>query len=88
MLERMGVRELRDSLTSTLRRVRAGATIEITHHGQPVATLAPVRGDRIDQLLAAGDIAAPQTLAQPLHRFPASSGISASQALEEDRAER
>ncbi len=88
MLERMGIRELRDNLTSTLRRVRSGATIEITHHGQPVATLAPVRGDRIDQLVAAGDIAASRSLAQPLRRFPVSSGVTASQALEEDRAER
>jgi len=56
MAERMGIRELRDTLAATIRRVRAGATIEVTHHGQPVATLSPARRDRIERLLAAGEV--------------------------------
>jgi prevent-host-death family protein len=88
MPERMGIRELRDSLTATIRRVRAGATIEITHHGRPVARLAPAHSDRIEQLLEAGDITPDEPLERPLRRFQITSGASASEALEEDRAER
>jgi prevent-host-death family protein len=84
----MGIRVLRDNLTATIRRVRAGETIEITHHGEPVATLVPARADRIQRLLDAEDIAIGRPLEQPLKRYPAVSGVSASQALEEDRAER
>jgi prevent-host-death family protein len=83
----MGVRQLRDQLTATIRRVTAGETIEITHHGRPVAVLAPVRTDRIDRLLAAADITPGQPLDLPLRRFPATTGITASRALEDDRAE-
>lgn len=83
----MGIRELRDSLTATIRRVRAGATIEITHHHRPVAMLTPVRSDRIEQLLQAADITPGESLEQPLRRFPVTTRVTASRALEEDRAE-
>ena len=53
---RIGIRELRDTLTATIRRVRNGETLEVTHDGVPVAVLAPVRGDRVEQLLAGGDV--------------------------------
>lgn len=88
MAERMGIRELRDTLTSTIRRVRDGATIEITHHGRTVATLAPARGDRIERLLAAGDIRGGRPALRPIRRFPVTTGVTASQALQEGRAER
>lgn len=88
MPERMGIRELRDNLTATIRRVRAGETIEITHRHERVAVLAPARADRIEQLHQASDITPGQPLEQPLRRYPATGGLTASQALEEDRAER
>jgi prevent-host-death family protein len=88
MPERMGIRELRDTLTATIRRVREGETIEITHHHRPVAMLAPVRADRIDRLLEAGDVTPGEPLDRPLRRFEVTSGLSAGEALEEDRAER
>lgn len=84
----MGIRELRDSITTTIRRVRAGETIEITHHGQPVAVLAPVRADRVERLAAAGDIWAGSPLEEPLRRFAVTGDLSTTQALEGDRAER
>ncbi len=87
MPEQIGIRELRDTLTATIRRVRAGETIEITHHHQPVAVLAPVHTDRIERLLMASDITAPKPLDRPFRRFPATSGVTASAALEDDRAE-
>ena len=34
---RIGIRELRDTLTATIRRVRSGETLEVTHDGEPVA---------------------------------------------------
>lgn len=83
----MGIRQLRDNLTEAIRRVRAGETIEVTHDGMPVAVISPVRRSRIDQLIAAGAVTPAQPLRRPLHRFPVTGELSASQALEEDRAE-
>lgn len=84
----MGVRELRDNLTATIRRVRAGETIEITHRERPVAVLAPVRQDRIEQLLAVGDVTPATPLERPLRRSPVTGPLTASEALAQDRAER
>jgi prevent-host-death family protein len=49
---RIGIRELRDNLTSTIRRVRAGEAFEVTHDGEPVAILSPVKRSRLDELIA------------------------------------
>jgi prevent-host-death family protein len=84
----MGIRELRDTLTQTIRRVQRGETIEVTHHGAPVAVLAPVAADRIDRLVAAGEVAPGRPLDRLPQRFPITGERTASQALEEDRAER
>jgi len=88
MAERMGIRELRDSLTRTIRRVRAGEVVEITHHGVPVAVLSPVPGDRIGRLVVGGDVTPGRPLRRSLRRFPVTGDMSASQAIEEDRTER
>jgi antitoxin (DNA-binding transcriptional repressor) of toxin-antitoxin stability system len=88
MATRMGIRELRDTLTATIRRVRMGETIEVTHHGALVALLAPVPRDRIDRLVAAGEVAPGTPLTQPPRRFPVTGEQTASQAIEDDRAER
>ena len=84
----MGIRELRDHLTATIRRVRTGETIEITHRGQAVARLVPASSGRLERLSTAGDIAPGKPLESPIRRYPATTGVSASAALEEDRAER
>jgi prevent-host-death family protein len=84
----MGIRELRDNLTATIRRVRAGETIEITHHRERVAVLSPARLDRLDRLHDASDIKPGRPLEQPLRRYQATGALTASEALEEDRAER
>jgi prevent-host-death family protein len=87
--ERMGIRELRDNLTATIRRVRAGETIEITHHREPVALLSPVRRDRLEALIESGEVTPPsRRLELPARLHPVTTGVTASQALEEDRAER
>jgi prevent-host-death family protein len=88
MPEQIGIRELRDKLTATIRRVRAGETIEITHHREPVAVLAPVRRNRIDALVRSGELTRGKPLNLPIRKFAPTTGVTASQALEEDRADR
>lgn len=88
MSGQIGIRELRDNLTATIRRVRAGETIEITHHRERVAVLAPAPVGRIDRLHEASDITPATPLDKPLRRYPTTGAVTASQALEEDRAER
>lgn len=88
MATRMGIRELRDTLTQTLRRVQGGETIEVTHHGAPVALLGPVPEGRIARLVAAGEVTPGAPLEDLPRRFPVTGEQSASEALEDDRAER
>lgn len=88
MAVQLGIRELRDNLTATIRRVRAGETIEVTHHGEPVAVLAPIRADRIDRLVAGGEVTAGASSARSVRRFPVTGDVSASQAIEDGRTER
>jgi prevent-host-death family protein len=85
---RMGIRELRDNLTAAVRRVRAGEIVEVTHDGEPVAVLTAVPRRRLDRLLVLGDATAPVPLERPISRFPIVTERSASEALEDDRAER
>jgi prevent-host-death family protein len=88
MSAQIGIRELRENLTATIRRVRAGETIEITHHRERVAVLAPARADRIDRLHEASDITPGAPLDEPLRHYPVTGTITASDVLQEDRAER
>lgn len=88
MRPRIGIRQLRDTLTATIRRVRAGETIEVTHDGRPVALLAPYPADRIARLVVGGDVTPGQPLTAPLRRFPPAGATTATEALEEDRSER
>jgi prevent-host-death family protein len=85
---RLGIRQFRDNLTATIRRVRRGETVEITHRGEPVALLAPIPADRVERLIASGEAAAGEPLARPLRRFPVTGEATASEALEADRVER
>jgi len=86
MATRIGIRDLRNSLTATIRRVRGGETFEVTHHGVPIAVIAPVPPDRIGRLVAAGDVTPGRRVERPFRRFPVTGDVSASQALEDDRA--
>ncbi len=88
MRSRIGIRELRDTLTTTIRRVRNGEVLEVTHDGVPVAILGPVPADRIRQLVAGGEVTPAATSRQPLRRYPVTGALSAGEAIEEDRAER
>jgi prevent-host-death family protein len=85
-VERVGVRELRQNLSVYLDRVKAGAELEVTEHGRPVARLAPLtaRSSRIEQMIAEGRIR-PALL--PLHDLvvpppPPDARMTGSEALE------
>ncbi|HEX7082728.1 MAG TPA: type II toxin-antitoxin system prevent-host-death family antitoxin [Gaiellaceae bacterium] len=85
----MGIRELRDNLTAAVRRVRAGETIEVTHDGEPVAVLAPVRRDALDDLIVRGEArpaTRPLDLSAPL--WVNTSGKNVSESLDEQRDDR
>ena len=66
---RIGIRELREDLSRTLRRVRRGEAVEITDRGEPVARIVPLPAGsgRVGLLIAAGKIRAPRQ-AGPLPR--------------------
>ena len=51
----VGIRELRDHVSSVIRRVHAGEIIDVTNRGRPVARLVPVTGRTVlDRLIAEG----------------------------------
>ena len=58
--KRIGIRELKSTLSQCVREVKAGRTIVVTDHGQPVARIIPeaisLRA-RVDALRKAGAIA-------------------------------
>jgi prevent-host-death family protein len=86
MTTRVGIRELRDNLTATIRRVRGGESVEVTHDGDPVALIVPYPQDHIARLIASGEAAPPRPLIRPLRRFPVTGPMTASEAIEDDRA--
>lgn len=58
----MGVRELKNTLSETLRAVGRGEPVRVTRRGRPLANLIPTgasTSDRLRQLVAAGRVAAP-----------------------------
>ena len=58
-MEQIGIRELRQNASKWINKVRAGASIQITDRGRPVAHLVPIHSadpDR-DALAAAGLLA-------------------------------
>lgn len=87
-VHRIGIRELRDTLTVTLRRVRAGEAFEVTHDGEPVALLTPIVPGRLARLIASGEVTPGTPLDRPLRPRRAATGVTASEVLEHDRAER
>lgn len=90
---RVGVRELRQNLSVYLDRVKAGETLEVTEHGQPVAQLGPRPAKPIsilDQMIADGR-ATPATIDHRTITLPtkigSDNGPSLSQILQDMRDE-
>ena len=61
MVTSTGIKELRSSLTETLERVKAGETVVVTDHGEPIARIVPIEpeGERMARLIRAGVLRAP-----------------------------
>jgi prevent-host-death family protein len=58
--KRIGIRELKATLSKCVREVKSGRTIVVTEHGQPVARIIPEAvspRERIEALKKAGTIA-------------------------------
>ncbi len=89
---RVGVRELRQNLSVYLDRVKAGETLVVTEHGEPVARLAPTAPlSRYEQLVADGTIT-PATedhrlLTPPPPRDPGDTGPTLTEILLQMRDE-
>jgi prevent-host-death family protein len=57
---RIGIRELKATLSECIRQVKAGRTLVVTDHGRPVARMIPEAaslGETLDALRAAGTVA-------------------------------
>lgn len=51
----VGIRELRDNISSVIRRVASGEAIDVTDHGHLVARIVPIRArSELEQMLAEG----------------------------------
>lgn len=69
VLERVGIRELRNSVAAVVRRAAAGERLVVTVDGQPVAQLGPLEPDRagltVWDLAAAGLVEPPRRPDRP-----------------------
>ncbi|HUY57159.1 MAG TPA: type II toxin-antitoxin system prevent-host-death family antitoxin [Candidatus Micrarchaeaceae archaeon] len=90
-MTRIGVRELRQHASRYLDEVKRGGRIEVTERGQLVALLvspSPAQTARDRLLELGGLLPASQPFSLPQPRSLAPDGLTASQALQELRAER
>ena len=85
----VGVRELKNQLSSFLDRVKAGEDITVTEHGRPIARLSAIEPDvdRMAELVAAG-IVQPSTSSRrqlPRKRVKLTPGSSLADNVAEQR---
>lgn len=84
----VGVRELKNSLSSYLDRVRAGETVTVSDRGRPIALIVPLGGpvgDTIRQLVRAGRLAWEGGKPRGSNRPPTLRGRPVAEAVVEDR---
>jgi prevent-host-death family protein len=88
LMDRVGIRELKQNASAVMRRVAAGETIEVTDHGRPVARIVPLRAtSTLDQLVAEGRAVPPMgdlLATAPLRPRPGQ--VPLSDLLAEERA--
>jgi len=53
VLHRVGIRELKDTLSAVLHRVQNGEPIEVTENGRPIVRMVPIRPMSATERLAA-----------------------------------
>ena len=89
MASSIGIRELRDTLSAVLRRVRAGESITVTDRRRPIAVVVPVEEaggpELVRRLVAAGALAWAGGKPRGAARPPAVRGESVAAAVLEDR---
>ena len=86
MTSRVGIRALQQHASDTVRRVADGETVVITDRGRPVATLVPIRGTGLEQLIASGLVrGARRKLSDLPEPLPANAGPLLSRQLAEQR---
>lgn len=56
MPRRVGIRELKDTLSAVLRRVQEGEPVEVTDSGRPIVRMVPIRPTSATERLAAEGI--------------------------------
>lgn len=83
----VGVRELKNSLSRYLRRIREGETVVVTDRGEPIARIIPVGvPDGIAGLLAQGRITwSGETFVPPRKAPPLAPGPPLADYIAEDR---
>jgi prevent-host-death family protein len=86
----VGVRELRQNLSSYLRRVESGERLLVTDRNRPVAELGPPSssGADLDRLIAEGRVSLPIRRGFPLPLRLEGDTRALSRALDEIRGER
>jgi len=89
-VETIGIRELRQNASEWIAKAKAGATIQITDRGRPVARLVPITPaeQARDQLIAEGQLIPATTPRLPLGVADLIEGPSLSFALDEQRSDR
>jgi prevent-host-death family protein len=92
-MREIGVRELKATLSQTLRAVARGQQVRVTLRGRPLADIVPAgasaKDDRLRQLVAQGRLVAPGSARPTLAPQPVKSDRSASGlVLAEREAER
>jgi len=88
MATQVGIRELRDTLTSALRRVEAGERIEVTRDGKPVAVIAPYEPDAVERLVSSGRATPGRPFRAPARLYEVTGPMTASEAVIEGRRDR
>lgn len=78
---RVGIAQLRDSLSRYIAAVRNGDEIVVTDHGRPVARIVPARSSKLDTLIAEGRVK-PAANRTPYHPRPRRLGVTVSDLIE------
>jgi prevent-host-death family protein len=81
----VGIRELRDTLSRQLNRVREGHTITVTDHGKPIARIVPIEGRPVFERLVAEGKITPASSAKRHIPEPVVTGATVSDLIAEQR---
>ena len=89
-VEQIGIRELRQHASKWINKVRAGAVIQITDRGRPVARLVPITSADPDRdALAAAGLLSPAPAPRPtLDASTLIPGVDLTAILDEQRSDR